>query len=504
MTTNYSNNRYDAFRDAVRRFPPSQVIRMTATHAAQRLNPFEGERQEDLKQGYVPWFYSALARDSIIYGTEYRSRTITNADMNKLRKLFIDTPVGIENRSDQEHLLARFVQGIAHEQFPYQNNLKRELGRSYLLFGDDLDDGGHPLHPRPQDWVQVLWGTISQALTASFVFAVGAHRNGGIVDPSWMQMAWWDDLEDILPRAASTTVLDRLSSTVELAKQDAKTVITDPYAYPRYAYNPLVSTPIMDLGPGPRFVPQPYFLHTAMTAENLYYKGIKQWDRNEFGRAVGLRVQDYVGRQLKHTGLLHVEPEFRWTKKRVGGLDSSDWFVVTPRATILIECKSARANPEMRSGTLEGLAVTATRLKKAFTQLNENAVQLRNRNPKFSHLPADRQLIGLVVTAEPIYEANSGAVRGMLPKPEIPIFTVPLKDLEMLAVLPPDILGDALCSLADHGPEMYLLSLGLGDHLPDGYIVPENSLLDQAFDDAVLPRATQDNLFHPSTPPSAL
>jgi hypothetical protein len=158
----------------------------------------------------------------------------------------------------------------------------------------------------------------------------------------------------------------------------------------------------------------------------------------------------------------------------------------------------------MRSGTLEGLAVTATRLEKAFKQLNENAVQLRNRNPRFSHLPADRQLIGLVVTAEPIYEANSAAVRGMLPKPEIPIFTCALKDLEMLAVLPPEILGDALCSLIDRGPEMYLLGLGLGDIFPDGFIVPENGLLDRAFDDAVLPRAAQENLFEPSTPPSAL
>ncbi|MGO4145637.1 hypothetical protein AB4Y77_11175 [Paenarthrobacter sp. YAF11_1] len=492
---------FETFRQAVRRFPTSQVIRLTSSHAAKRLNPIEGESPEQLKRGFVPWFYSALVRESIIYGNEYRSRTITDGDMDELRKLFIDTPVGIENNGTQEHMLARFVQGISHEQFPYQANIKRELGRSYLLFGGDLNDGGRPSHPRPQDWVPVLGGTISQALTASFVFAVGAQRNGGIVDPSWMEMAWWDDLEPVLPRAVATAVLDHLSSTIELAKKDGKTVITDPHAYPRYAYNPLVASPIMDLGPGPRFAPQPYFIHTAMTAENLYYRGIKRWDRNEFGKAVGLRVQDYVGRQLMHTGQLHVESEFRWAKNRVGGIDSSDWFVVTPRATILIECKSARANPAMRSGTLEGLAVTATRLEKAFNQLNENAVQVRNRNPKFSHLPADRQLIGLVVTAEPLYEANSAAVRGMLPKPEIPIFTIALKDLEVLAVLPPEILGDALCSLVERGTEIYLLGLGLGDVFPEGFVVPENGLLDKAFADAVLPRGAHQALAEPNAAP---
>lgn len=478
---------YSTFRQAVRRYPPSRLLPFASGHAARRLDPFKGETPGEWKRGFAPWFYSALARESILYGTERRYRPVTDDDMIELRNLFMDTPVGIEN-SAEEHVLARFVQGISYEQFPYQTNVRRELARSYLLFGADLDDGGRPLFPRPEDWVPLLGGTISEALSASFVFAVGAHKNGGIVDPRWLDTIWTEDLEAVLPRSAAAAVLDRLSATVELAKKDALTVISDPFAYPRYAYNPLVSTPILDLGPGPRFAPQPYFLQTAMTAENLYYKGIKVWDRHQFGKAVGLRVQDYVGRQLRHTGQLHVEPEFRWTKNRVGGIDSSDWFVVTPSATLIIECKSARTNPEMRSGTLEGLALTASRLQKAFDQINENAAQLLAGNPQFSHLPADRPLIGLVVTAEPLYVANSAAVREMLPKPEIPIFTISLRDLEMLAVLSPDMLGDSLCALVERGTEIYLLGLGLGDVFPKGFEVPANALLDLAFEDAVLPR----------------
>lgn len=366
-----------------------------------------------------------------MYGNEYRSRTVSDADMVELRNIFTDAPVGIEN-ADGERILGRFAQGITYEQFPFQTNVKHELARSYLLFAEDLDDGGLPSFPRPNDWAPVLGGTISEALSASFIFSIGAHQNNGIVDPAWLDTIWARDLEAVVPRAVAAAVLDRLSATVVQAKADAKTVIKDPFDYPRYAYNPLVKTPIVSFGPGPRFAPQPYFIQTAMTAENLYYRGIQVWDRNEFGKSVGLRVQDYVGRQLMHTGSLDVRPEFRWTRNRVGGLDSSDWFVVTPRATILIECKSLRTNPGMRSGTQEGLVATAGKLNRAYEQINENALQLQNGNPEFSHLPADRPIIGLVVTAEPFYVANSPEVREMLPKAQVPIITISLRDLETL------------------------------------------------------------------------
>lgn len=49
------------------------------------------------------------------------------------------------------------------------------------------------------------------------------------------------------------------------------------------------------------------------------------------------------------------------------------------------------------------------------------------------------------------------------------------------------MLGDALCSLADRDTETYMITLGLRDVLPEGFEIPENELLDQAFEDAILP-----------------
>ena len=483
--------KYSEFRQAVRRHAPSELIPYISAHAAKNLNPFNGGNSDQWRQGFAPWFYSSVARDSIIYGNEDRHKPVCDGDIIKLRNLFMDAPVGIEELAKDEPMLAVLVQGISYEQFPYQTGVKEELARSYLLFAEDLDDGGKPSFPRPNDWVPVIGGTIAEALSASFVFAIGAHKNAGVVDPAWLDSIWSKELEDTLPRSAAAKVLDHLTATIEQAKQDARTVIKAPFDYPKYAYNPLVKTPILDLGTGPRYAPQPYFIQTAMTAENLYYRGIRVWDRHRFGKAVGLRVQDYVGRQLRHTGNLDVRPEFRWESKS-GGIDSTDWFLVTPSATIIIECKSVRTTPEMRSGTREGLAITAGKLTKAFEQINENARQLRAGNPEFSDIPTDRPLIGLVVTAEPLYVANSSEVRAMLPKTEIPTLTISLRDIETLAVLPPEVLGDALCSLVGRDTETYMLSLGLRNVLPEGFEIPVNELLDRAFKDSILPRLRND------------
>ena len=480
--------KYSKFRQAIRRYAPSELLPVLSAHAAKHLDPFSGQTAENWGRGFAPWFYSGVARESIVYGNEFRSRPVTETDILDLRNLFVFAPSGIEDSSPDEPIMAKFVQSHSSEQFPYQTGAKHELARSYLLFANDMDDGGQPSFPRPDDWVPVLGGTISEALSASFVFAVGAHKNGGIVDPGWLDALWFEELESVLPRSVAADILDRLSATVEQAKEDARKVIRGPFDSPKYAYNPLVRTPILDLGASQRFAPQPYFIHTAMTPENLYYKGIRVWEPNAFGRAVGLRVQDYVGRQLRHTGELDVRAEFRWVKNKSGGMDSSDWFVVTPSATILIECKSVRMSPEMRGGTQEGLALTAQRLTKAYEQLNANVLQIRAGNPAFNHLPNERPLIGLVVTSEPMYGANSPEVREMLPAAELPILTISLRDVETLAVLPPDVLGEALYSLVGRETETYMLSFGLRDVLPEGFEIPENALLDQAYKDAILPR----------------
>lgn len=474
---------YLDFRQAVRRHAPSELLPYAAAHAARHLR-FPLTMSQTWVKGFPPWFYAALARESIVYGNELRDKPVNDRAMIYMRNLFTESHGWPR---DGEMNLARLFSGIMYEQFPFQTSVKEELARPYLLFAD-TEVRERYAFPGPGDWEPVLGGTIEQALSACFVIHVGAARNNGIVDPAWFKADWYQRIEHVLPPASALQILDGLSATPSAARQDGEQANDLPVEYQRYAYNPLVKTPLIDLGTGVRYAPQPHLILTAMTVENLYYRGIQVWNRHQFGAALGARVEAYVGRQLRHSGELHVVSEFHWNKNRHGQVASSDWFIITPQATILVECKSARTNPTQRSGSQRGFHATAETLRKAYAQLDANANEIQTRNPAFNHVPSDRMLIGLVVTAEPFYMANSPEMREMLPKTQIPVLTASLRELEQLVVLPPDILGAALCKLADH-PELYTWSLAQSvlKVLPEGYEQPENPLLDQAFAEHVLP-----------------
>lgn len=250
----------------------------------------------------------------------------------------------------------------------------------------------------------------------------------------------------------------------------------------RYAFNPLIERPFVDLGDGLRYAPQPQFVLRSFETENLYYRGIQRWG-TEFGAAFGARVEAYTGMQLRHTGQHTVIPEFTWNKNRAGLMRSSDWFLVTPAATILIECKSARMSLEARAGTSAADKLIEQYIGKAYRQLERNAFEMTAGNPAFGHIPRDRPLIGLVVTAEPMIGANSAQTRKRFGTGSLPIATASLADIELMSSLSPAALGEGVLQVME---DPHLVNMSLSDALmrvigADG--VPRNRLIDDAFNE---------------------
>jgi hypothetical protein len=215
---------------------------------------------------------------------------------------------------------------------------------------------------------------------------------------------------------------------------------------------------------------------------------MRQWAGDNFGAALGMRVQAYTGRQLRHSGEHTVIEEFRWEQKKRGGVDSSDWFLVTPQVTVLIQCKSARMGYAANAGTSDGVKQANTVLGKAFGQIRNNADEIRAGNPAYAHIPADRPLVGLVVTAEPFYTANTPPVREVLPDLGIPIMTISLREFELLAALSPSEVGAGLEDIVAND-ELYTwpLALALPKVLPNLHEGRDNSLLSDAYETAFLP-----------------
>ncbi|MET4096417.1 hypothetical protein [Arthrobacter sp. UYCu712] len=481
--------RYIHFREEVRKYNPNDLIPFLAAEAT-RHQDLTTAWDDRWVKGFPPWFLAAAARDSLVYGNVngHRNREMSPGRFITMRNLFTeahDNPIvgASMTMADLALMLGRY----AYEQFPYQSSVMEELARPYILFSD-TDVPEQYRRPEPDEWKDVLGGTIEQALSASFIIFVGVMHNNGVFDPAVFTADWYSQVDRVVPSEVGLRVLDILTATVEEAREDGRSAPELPDYLQRYSYNPLVKTPLIDIGDGLRYAPQPQFVLRAMTTENLYYRGMRQWAGDNFGAALGMRVQAYTGRQLRHSGEHTVIEEFRWEQKKRGGVDSSDWFLVTPQVTVLIECKSARMGYAAKAGTPDGVKQANTVLGKAFGQIRNNADEIRAGNPAYAHIPADRPLVGLVVTAEPFYTANTPPVREVLPDPGIPTMTISLRELELLAALSPSEVGAGLEDIVAND-ELYTwpLALALPKVLPNLHEDRDNSLLSDAYETAFLP-----------------
>ncbi|GAA3871190.1 hypothetical protein GCM10022381_12880 [Leifsonia kafniensis] len=103
-----------------------------------------------------------------------------------------------------------------------------------------------------------------------------------------------------------------------------------------------MARPLIDLGATGVWAPQSMLVSRATFPSNLYYVGMK-WGK-PFADNVGVRVEQYVGLQLRLLGGDHVEGEIEHAR----GQKSVDSFWVIDQAVILFECKSARMTQRLQ------------------------------------------------------------------------------------------------------------------------------------------------------------
>ncbi|BAS11758.1 hypothetical protein AHiyo8_00610 [Arthrobacter sp. Hiyo8] len=421
--------RYSEFRQATRRHAPSELIPAVAAAAA--LQVYEKDVAKWAK-GVPPWAYAAMARDCLLYSDEHRYKKVDDQAIIWMRNILNDV------YEPDERLVAdifAMISGYVYEQSFYQKDEMQEMARSYLLYTQTEVPEQYRI-PSGPDWEEHLGLPLRLAITASFMLCAWAASNHGRVDPKFPNSAAYEPLEGLVSGADMNRVLDLLTTTVPVAKARAKEVRQLPNSLQRYAFNPLVERPFVAFDDGVRYAPQPKFVLRAFSTENLYYRGVKRWG-NAFGQAFGARLEAYTGMQLQHTGKHQVLPEFEWRKNRTGKMRSSDWFLITPAATILIECKSARMSLDAKAGTGAADELLDRYVSHAYDQLGKNAAQIREGNPAFAHVPSDRPLLGLVVTAEPMFGANHVELRERFGTNELPVLTASLEDIELIASLDP-------------------------------------------------------------------
>lgn len=409
---------YSEFRQAVRRYRPSNLLPFLATYSAAR----ELKSTISTAGKWFPWAISAIAKESVLSGTEFRNAEIDDRGLKRLVDLLNLSSDLVANPS-----AASLLTPIMYEQFPYQESLYEEMGRTHALLVHN-----EPRQPAIQ-WNDLLGIGLDEAMRASIVLHAWVVNNAGRFDRAILDMPHFQQIyEEVAPRQdleMTSSLLSANISELKKARAYADEQAPMPDRLERYAFNPLKSTPLVDLGAQGIWAPQTMLVPRAFTGPNLYYRGLGKWGKT-FADGLGDRTQRYVGRQLALLEGVKLYPEIEYARSQ----HSVDWLWVSDSAVILVECKAARLTLDAQAGGSSLTTVMQRYLGAARKQIDKTARLIREGHPAFALIPKDRPVVGIVTTAEQFYLAGT-PFSGFASSGEVPVSTLSLRDLEFLVGL---------------------------------------------------------------------
>ena len=395
-----SRYRYDYadFRQACRAFKPSELLpALAATSLSFGLPPYPKSHASRVP----PWALAAAARESLLYGNEFRSKAPDDRAIRRLFRGYLDTDVP-PDKGDQDWLL-RFLTQATYEQFGIQESVFEEVSRPHAWIVEGLDEVETEVLT-PSTLRQVLDGlTLRELIGATFLLQVEANENGGRYDPAWLDQENFRRVLELYPRAHVEQVAARLTTTVEGFRADFAAHSTGDPALAKYDYNPLVATPFVDFGFDVPVAPEPSFILRTASASGLYYRGIGALGSG-FAKDLGRLFEHYVGRQFGLLAEAEVYPEVVYGG-RGGQKRSVDWFVVFPELVLLVEVKCSRLGPGQKAGDPSLFEKLADIISYSRGQLERTIGAIDDGVSEFGHIPTDRPALGLIITAEPFYTA---------------------------------------------------------------------------------------------------
>jgi hypothetical protein len=457
--------RYATFIEQVRRYRPSDLLPRVAAVAADISDRHETSTEQ--WRLLSPWGLAAMARDSMVRGNDHRRPAIVTTErIQELHNLFSNTYDPPDPASGALEILAQ----LGYEQFSYQESDGEEVARTYAMFNGALR-ATSTTAVTPETF---LGGTVEDVLTAAMVvYAVARHSSGrwasALLDGSAER-----EIAPTMPAGLVAQIANGMTAGLSEIRHDFAAVRQS--AIPRlarYAYNPLHKTPLVRLPDGLVIAPQSRLILKRYSPAGLYYAGLTHFGK-DFGDDLGWIAQTYVGQLLGLMNgalvlpeIVHGRPEER----------SIDWFAVFDDLVLLVEVKSSRPVIGMRMGDASLGDSLKGRLNRAIGQLHRAAAAI-GTNPAFDRVPNDRPKIGLVVTAEPYYWANSGIVRSLLEQPSVPTLMASIRELEYMTSHDARTIEAALKAIVESDEATWQLSTSLARHVPPG---KRNPILEAAW-----------------------
>jgi hypothetical protein len=262
---------YHEFEARVRRHRPSELLPAIARVAIALEE--RGVRPED-ERLLLPWALMAAVKESVRAGNEYRSGGVSLRDVQEICGAFnaLADPLLDHEREPELGALHSFFVRVAYEQFPHQLSLFEELARPYALFvkglpsaaGTELMDGSF--------WSGILGCSLDLFEGTTFLLGVGAQKNAGQFDPTWLDQPNFAPMVEVIPKDVILSVFEgHFATTMEDFRQEANRDRSADPRLRRYDHNPLLARPFVRLADGRYIAPLPQLVFRKATVGSLYY-----------------------------------------------------------------------------------------------------------------------------------------------------------------------------------------------------------------------------------------
>jgi hypothetical protein len=283
--------------------------------------------------GLHEWTLELIARELILNAPEVGPRAMTTwNEFAALANLVRDIEDQTWGRLPNGPALIEYeMVRTSHRQFPWQVRPNSRLIASYFkLYSNDR-----------------LAGLMAETYGMSAVefYQVGLGLIGHFLEHPILRTPVTNQMN-----AVPQDTIGRLVDRVSLSMAELRERIRQMQAYNinwAYAFDPLRTWPLIDIGENQLFCPMPTLLMWRLT-EGVYFDLVQH--RQEFDRNFGLAFQDLIAEVVRAAdpgGRLQVFPEERYgTRQRPR--DSVDWILQDDTASIFLECKASRLKAQAK------------------------------------------------------------------------------------------------------------------------------------------------------------
>ncbi|MFF9565666.1 hypothetical protein ACF1AJ_20125 [Leifsonia sp. NPDC014704] len=392
----------------------------------------------------------------------------------------LDHPV--DHKDGTNGMIGMVSRGVS-SQWLFQRSPLNTLGRTVALFEQTPYPEDAPCRVLTKGWQERLLGaSITEYCSAAFLMhslaVQGLPYPFGLPTQDLPLFADKDDEESfhrIAHRSFLATIEEFQRPIPRLAEAAEQWQVPE-FDLEPWGFNALQDRPFVGgMSDGHWIAPCAPIVLQKASSPSIAYAGLAKF-KNDFTYELGYLFQAYIGRHLRliRGAVVHPEIHFRPSNQSV------DWVLVTPTATFLIECKSAFPSADVREGRATLVEAHQKVIGRGIDQINRTAARIREARPEFADIPADRPLIGLVITLGDYDLANNELLRSQLTAAQVPTAGISSEFLERAVGHPAPVW--------DHVAKIATSSVSASNvfeprHLLDAYpATRRNAIIDAAYE----------------------